>query len=74
LARTFRRQQNGQVSAAIQSVGVLVRLFGFLLDETSGANPEYLIYYSLGFAPGGGVIVDLCFRDSRSSPDKRTWW
>jgi hypothetical protein len=51
-ARTFRRQQNGQVSTAIQSVGVSVRLFGFLFDETPGANPDNPIYYSMGFAQG----------------------
>jgi hypothetical protein len=71
-ARTFRRQQNGQVSAAIQSVGVLVRLFGFVWDETPGANPAHPIYYSLGFTRGVSSSLtvnafkfdcDLCFRN-----------
>jgi hypothetical protein len=72
LARTFRRQHKGQVSAGIQSVGVLVGLFGFLRDETPGANPASPIYYNLGFVWGvsSSLMVnafkfgcDLCFRD-----------
>jgi hypothetical protein len=71
--RTFRWQHNGQVSAGIQSVGGSVGLFGFLWDETPGANPIYPIYFNLGFARGtlSSLTInafefgcDLCFRDA----------
>jgi hypothetical protein len=71
-ARTFRRQQDGQVSTTIQSVGVSVRLFGFLWDETPGANPDHPFFYSMGFARGVSSSLtvnafrfrcDLCCRD-----------
>jgi hypothetical protein len=56
----------------MQGVGVLVRLFVFLLDETPRVNPTYPIYYNLGFARGVSSSLtvntfkfgcDLRFRD-----------
>jgi hypothetical protein len=67
------------MSTAIQSVGVLVRLLGFLRDETPGANPAHPTNYGLGFAPGVSSSLlfnafkfgcDLCFR-SKDVPGER---